>query len=307
MRAVLAIAFLLVFIVRTPKVLSSPKGRASWLACGFGGLGFLISDSFVPYTTVDSWLGGSNLTHLLRNLLLTTALWFLRQAVMQTIPARHKLNDAWKYSLYTLICGLAAIAVPFLIADTSGTSDSFMTERGSQPGVYIYAFVYMAFVALMGLDLVWALRGKWIGCLGLIRAGSFLIFASSVDEMLYITAVFTHTGSEGFLTFTRSAFSVIYVGVALIVVSLCIMAFHPLQRLTTAALQSLIRYHQNKIPGDANDQSPEQPALSTPRSKMYRSLILLHDLETQHKVTYGRFAQLMIAGARRQLSGNVGR
>lgn len=302
MKAVLATTLLIIFIVRTPRALSTPRGRSSWLACGLAGLGFLVADSFLPYATVDSWLGASNYTHLLRNLLLTSAAWFLRGAVVQAVPLHRRPPRDWKFSGLTLCCGLLAIATPFMLTDTAGTSSTFVTDRGEQLGVYLYAGIYMAFTALICLDVVWFLWGIRSGSLGFIRLGALIAVAACVDEIVYATAIWTQRGSPGFLQFTLTAFNAIYLGVAVMAMSLCALAFHPLQRLTIFALHTLIRYHHKHLPGFQNIHDVVSLAKTSPRSSMYHAVIELRDLEAQTDTTFGHYGRFVLSVAQCQMT-----
>lgn len=302
MKTVLATTLLIIFLVRAPRVLSTPRGRASWLACGFGGLGFLVADSFVPYATVDSWMGASNFTHLLRNLLLASAVWFLRGAVVQAGPPQRRPPMDWKFNPLTLCCALVAIAGPFVFADTAGTSSTFVTDRGGQWGVYLYAAIYMTFIALICLDVVWILRGVRSGALGFIRLGALIACVACLDEILYATAIWAQFGTPGFLQLTLNAFNAIYLGVALMVISLCALAFHPLQRLTIFALKTLLRYHRKKLPGFQSIHEGDGPAARNQRSAMYRAVIELRDVEAQTDTDFGRLGRFILSLAQRQMT-----
>lgn len=302
MKAVLATTMLIIFLLRTPRALFTPKGRSSWLACGLGGLGFLVADSFIPYATVDAWMGASNFTHLMRNLLLTSAVWFLRGAVVQAAPVQRRPPMDWKFNALTLCCGLVAIAAPFVFADTAGTSSSFVTDRGEQAGVYLYAGIYMAFIALICMDVVWILRGIRSGALALIRLGALIAFVACLDEILYVTAIWAQFGTPGFRQFILIAFNTIYLGVALMVMSLCALAFHPLQRLTIVALNNLLRYHRKQLPGFRSVHEDHGTATTNQRSTMYRAVIELRDLEAQTGTDFGRYGRFVLSLAQRQMT-----
>lgn len=305
MKVVLATTLFAVFLLRTPRALSNPRGRASWLACGLGGAGLLIADSYLPYATVDPWFGGMNIVHLLRNLLLTSALWFLHAAVVQVVPRNRLSPGNWKHSPWVLCGGLIAIALPFLIADTAGTSSNFVTDNGGQLAVFLYSAIYMAFVALICFDLVWILRGSWRGFLGLIRVGALIAGLASVDEIVYVTALWTDTGSESFRTITLVAFNAVYLGVALMIVSLSIMALgrtHPLQKLTTRALHGLIRHHTSGSRDYTSVHSADLDTDETNRAKMYRAYILFQDLESQLHPRTGLYTKAVLHVAQLQLT-----
>lgn len=305
MKIALATTLFVVFLLRTPRALSNPRGRPSWLASGLGGAGLLIADSYVPYATVDAWFGGTNSVHLVRNLLLTSALWFLHAAVAQVVPRIRISPGSWKLNPWVLVGGLTAISVPFFIADTEGTSSSFVTDHGSQLAIYLYSSIYMAFVALMCLDLVWLLRGSWKDFLGLIRIGALVAAIACIDEIVYVTALWTNTGSDAFRAITLVAFNTIYLGVALMILSLSVMALgrtHPLQKATTRALEGLVNHHSVSATDFSRIHTTDLAEAGTDRSRMYRAYITFRDLEAQPGVKAGLYARLVLHIAQLQLT-----
>lgn len=55
----------------SPALVSASLGFVALFTVGFA----------IPEGIVDSWLGGTNLLHLIRNLLFLSSMWFLRRAI----------------------------------------------------------------------------------------------------------------------------------------------------------------------------------------------------------------------------------
>lgn len=302
MKLLLAVLLCTTFVLRTPAALRNPRARASWAATGLGGFGLLITDTFAPYTDVDQWLGGMNFAHLIRSLLLSSSVWFLRSSIIQATGAALDRQRAWKYSPLTLLISLGAITLPFMLADTKGSSGSFVTEQGTQLGVYLYAVTYMFFVGLICLDIVFLLRGRWRSWLGLMRIGAIAAVIACLDEIIYATAVWASIGSQLFLSISFKAFNVVYLGVAFIILSLVMLAIKPVQLVqrTVAALLGLAvaRCARKKSrPESAND--PQEGRLVDPRTTVYRHVIALKDMEAQEGIPLGPFTtRILNAGER---------
>ena len=306
MKLILASLLCLIFILRTPSAIRNPRARVSWAATGLGGFGLLLTNTFAPYYEVDQWLGGMNLAHLARSLLLTSAIWFLRSSIIQATGTGPDRNHRWKYHPLTLCVALSAITLPFSLADTVGSSSgSFVTAEGTQLGVFLYASIYMTVVGLVCLDCVWLLRGRWHGWLGVMRIGAITAAIASLDEIIYATAIWTSLDQPIFLAVTYRAFNIIYLGVALIILSLAMLAIKPVQlvqRAISALLRmAVIRYNPNHARMESTYASDDERS-SDPRSTIYRNVIALKDVEAREGIRLGPITTLILSAGERSLT-----
>ena len=300
MKLLLAALLCAIFILRTPSAIRNPRARASWAATGLGGFGLLITDTFAPYVDVDHWLGGMNFAHLFRSLLLSSSVWFLRSSIVQATGSNPDRSRNWKYHPLTLVIALGAITLPFLLADTKGPSASFVTEEGTQLGVFLYAAIYMLSVGLICLDMVWLLRGRWRGWLGLMRVGAITAALACLDEIIYTIAVWSSIGTPMFLSISFTAFNIVYLGVALIILSLAMLAVKPVQLVQRAVAAMLglavARYNRRKLSPESIF-APHEEQTSDPRTTIYRNVIALKDIEAQGGLRLGSITtQILRAG-----------
>lgn len=302
MKFLLAGLLCAIFVLRAPSAIRNPRARASWAATGLGGLGLLITDTFAPYVSVDHWLGGMNFAHLIRSLLLSSSAWFLRSSIIQATGAGLIRTRSWKYHPLVLFAALGSITLPFLLADTRGSNASFVTEEGSQFGVFLYAAIYMLFVGLICLDMAWLLRGHWRGWLGLMRIGAITAALACFDEVTYAIAIWSSLGNPLFLSISFAAFNLVYLGVALIILSLAMLALKPVQLVqrTIAALleRSVARCNRKTLDMESIYAPHEEPS-SNPRTTIYRHVIALKDIEAQEGLRLGPItARILSAGER---------
>lgn len=302
MKLLLAALLCAIFVLRTPSAIRNPRARASWAATGLGGFGLLITDTFAPYVDVDHWLGGMNFAHLIRSLLLSSSVWFLRSSTIQATGTGLGQNRTWKYHPATLLIALGVITVPFMLADTNGSSSSFVTEEGTQLGVFLYAAIYMLFVGLICLDIVWLLRGRWRGWLGLMRVGAITAAVACLDEIIYATAVWVSIGDPLFLSVSFTAFNLVYLGVALIILSLAMLAIKPVQlvqRAVAALLGLAVARNNRKKHSSESIYAPHDERSGDARTTIYRNVIALKDIEAQEGLQLGPITtRILNAGER---------
>ena len=309
MKFLLASLLCIIFVLRTPSAIRNPRARVSWAATGLGGFGLLITNTFAPYYEVDQWLGGMNLAHLARSLLLTSAIWFLRSSIIQATGTGLYKNHRWKYHPLALCVALGAITLPFILADTVGSSSgSFVTAEGTQLGVFLYASIYMLVVGLVCLDCVWLLRGRWHGWLGVMRIGAITAAIASLDEIIYATAIWTSFENPLFLSVTFNAFNIIYLGVALIILSLAMLAIKPVQlvqrTVATLLIVAVARYNRNH-PDQENIYVPPADRSIDPRSTIYRNVIALKDIESREGIRLAPITTLILKAGERSLAKPV--
>lgn len=286
---------LLIVILRTKPAFSGPKhlqrkARPGWAAGLVATLAFLALGTVVPSATLDSWLGGTNWIHLVRNLLAVAAIWLLRDAVMilQESYDGRRYQRPKRQSPWVLGLLLIMIVLPFLFIDRGPTTDSsFMTDTLSQLPAVVYGSVYMLSMAWIGADMALALRGRWASFFALFITGGWAIVLASVDEIVYLVLGHLALGPGWLIELTRLAFyPLLYMGVALVAIGL---AVRPLGRRVEAAR---ISHHRRRLIKTINSKDDEiaqllwpdggpQAATGADVRDLYRFTIALRDWETK--------------------------
>jgi hypothetical protein len=135
-----------------------------------------------------------------------------------------------------------------------------------------------------------------------MRIGAIAAAIACLDEIIYATAVWASIGSQLFLSISFKAFNVVYLGVALIILSLVMLAIKPVQlaQRTVAALLGLaVARCAGKKSSHERTKDPQEGRLVDPRTKVYRHVIALKDMEAQEGIPLGPFTtRILYAGER---------
>ena len=89
LKAVACIFAAVAVVVRLPRVAQRRRVDFVWVGTALAALAFSANGVMVPERTVDAWMGGENIFHLIRNLLALSAVWCLRAALVQSLQRRH--------------------------------------------------------------------------------------------------------------------------------------------------------------------------------------------------------------------------
>lgn len=153
-------------------------------------MGAVIDDA-----VIDQAVGGFNLVHLIRNLLVTVAVWLVREGVFRAYAG--SCPERAKVSRHPAVLGVAlsVITAAFFLQEFMPTTGTFIPDAVHQPAVYVYATFYMAFLAALAVSVVRICvepqesRPVRVSA-RVMAAGMILIAAASVDEILYMTMRF---------------------------------------------------------------------------------------------------------------------
>lgn len=207
----------LIFVVRAPSVWRNPRGRAAWAASGVGALGLLTLGSVVPQTTLDGWLGGTNVINLVQNVCATTAFWCMLRASTADLPRRPLLAHP-----LALLGMVTAFTIPFAaIPDRGTTTFHFIVAGLDQTAMWLYATLYMASVAAITTTTL--VRGvpTGRGARGVFRVGLVLVTVASVEEIVSLTADHLVLGPPAVRDALRLAFDPpFYAGIVLVVAAM---------------------------------------------------------------------------------------
>lgn len=180
--AFLALAFLAV--VRLPALGRGGAGTLSELALLTGAGALFMVGTVLPLAVVDGWLGGTNVVSLLQNVLATLAIWFM------TMTAKNMAIGSWPAprAVVELIAVIVAFTIPFFLMDRGRTQDGFIRENAADGWLWLYASIYMAYVAYLMVRMYLALGSREPRPYAAVRVGAVLMCAASIAEILYLTA-----------------------------------------------------------------------------------------------------------------------
>lgn len=184
MEFVAFLALALLAIVRFPALRRGGAGTLSELALIAGAGALFMVGTVVPLTTLDGWLGGSNIVNLLQNVLATLAIWFMM------MTAKHMATGSWPAprAVWELIGVIAAFAIPFFLMNRGPTNEDFVRENAASGWLWLYASIYMAYVAYLMVRMFLALGERGARLYAVVRVGAILMGVASIIEILYLTA-----------------------------------------------------------------------------------------------------------------------
>ncbi|PSS43129.1 hypothetical protein C6401_13860 [Arthrobacter woluwensis] len=168
-----------VLVLRMIRCLSQhrPLGPA-YMATVLGAVALFSSGVLIPFTTLDAFLGGTNILHLLRNLAYTGGLWFLQLAVCQVAGAtEHRVKGA----AVAMICGVFTVC--FFVGQRTGTTERFMSDNVGDPWIWAYGSIYMAGILWLSLNIARVIPRKTPHMLP-FRIGGVLMALASIVELI---------------------------------------------------------------------------------------------------------------------------
>lgn len=150
-------ALCVLVLARAPVAFRRPVARPAWFAALLGVLGLLSIGVVIPIPVADSWLGGTNILHLLRTALPVAAFWFLRDAVALQVGRQPRRGGL------LILCGMLALqALVFFQIPSRGPSDIGFVDKHM---IYIQGFVWAVVyagqvvgIALAVVVLLWPMR-----------------------------------------------------------------------------------------------------------------------------------------------------
>ncbi|PPG67573.1 hypothetical protein C5C31_09230 [Rathayibacter rathayi] len=189
----ICLALLIVLVViRGPRAVSSKFARPVWWATATGVISLSTYGFPVSFAAYDAFLGGSNVTTLVRDLAATTAFWFFRKAVaLSDGSSRGRVSTRWG-----LVVLYASYTVPFSLIENPGPTEvDFVVNRLDQPAVWVYGTAYMCGIIWLSASAVFAARPDWRGVHAVFIAGYILVIIGCTIEVAFLTA--SHFGYGG--------------------------------------------------------------------------------------------------------------
>jgi hypothetical protein len=203
---VIQAAFWLLAVVFAARLYLVARHNASTAflgATGVGVVGLFCTGQIVPESTLDALIGGTNWLHLVRNLLVTAAVWLVREGVFSALSTEPEARQRVTRRPLFLAALLLAITIPFTLQSFVPTTDAFIPETVQQPAVYVYATVYMAILGGLGLSVLRVSIGPRDSrtvraSATVVGIGMGLMVLGCVDEIIYMSLRFL--GLQGSIT-----------------------------------------------------------------------------------------------------------
>lgn len=255
--------------------------KPSWLATLTGALSMA---TWISPTLLDSFLGGSNVLTLLRDVLAVLSFWFYREAVSRATGKRPTGDVRFgsaraKLIPWSLVSLVALFVVPFAsISDRGTTSPQFVIDRLDQSAMWLFTSLYMLVLILLSVDTVRMLVGEKSIKLRVILVGYCVVMAGCAVEIAYLTAA--HFGWGG-VTFRDSMYFAaelpFFAGIFIIGVAIAwnALAIWGQFRITLLRVIDLGRRVDNQL--TRNNRYVVALRSSDPRRDAYRHLIAIQN------------------------------
>jgi hypothetical protein len=207
----------IVFAVRLYFVARWGSSTAFLGAIGIGVLGLFLTGVVMPESSIDAALGGVNFLHLIRNLCVTSAVWLVREGIFAAYSPDVGYRSRFSHRPRAGGLAAAAITVPFLFQEFVRTSPKFVPENVQQLPVFVYACVYMSILALLAISVLRVcLRPQESLPVRLssrvVAAGMGLVALASVEEIVYMSMMYTQVGSSALQGLFYTMFSPLFYG-----------------------------------------------------------------------------------------------
>lgn len=168
-------------VVRAPGIHRSRARLLSWLALVSGSAAIFMTGAVVPLAVVDGWFGGTNVVNLAQNVLATIAVWCMARSTQAL-----RDHSSGRLNVLPLVVAIVAFSVPFLLMDRGSTSSDFIRENSADGWLWAYASIYMAYLAVVMIQLLAGIRGRTSWEYKPIRAGAVLMIVASLFEIVYL-------------------------------------------------------------------------------------------------------------------------
>jgi hypothetical protein len=304
---------------RLPQVVRRRRLDVVWVGTVLAALAFSANAVMVSEHTVDALLGGTNVFHLVRNLLALSAVWCLRAALVQSLQRK-----AWSRlrTLREAAVGAAlllALTIAFFAIDRGPTSVAFIPDHLHQGATVVYTVLIMAMggwnaanvaqVAFRELTLRQDRRDRllWPALWGLGAGGSMLMLGC-VLEAAY--AILGHLGAwDAVAAVLRSSFGPVFLpGAALVCLAVAWLGLCALgQRLQVGLRMDILRIAPVWKQVKADRWSPGgcppgwRSALSSDAQKvLYSSVIAIEDALRADNVSLSHKRRRTLAVAERR-------
>lgn len=171
-------------LIRLPALKRGGAGTLSALALITGAGALFMVGTVVPLQVVDGWFGGTNVVNLFQNVLATLAIWFMAMTAKR-MATGSKLGQRELLELIFVIC---LFMIPFALMDRGQTHENFVWAYAGDGWLWLYASIYMGYVAYLMACMLVSLRNRKARPYGVVRLGAVLMGTASVAEIIYLSA-----------------------------------------------------------------------------------------------------------------------
>ena len=290
-------------LLRIPSVVKVAEARASWVASMFGLAALYVLGTVTPLASIDSYLGGVNVTNLLQAIFALLAIFFFNDSVrrLANVPVR------WTY--YAPLLSIPIMIVSFaLIEDKGPTAADFIDSRMDQLATAAYSGTYMLALLFTVLRIIYMLRHKARGPYATFSAGLIVVAAACSCHLAYVV-LFHFSPWDAFAQAIGSWFDrLFYAGLSVTAAGwLILFLSKQLPKLRLWMIDALwltaLRIRVNA------DQSRVSPAWNlfneTLENGVYKSLIVLHNYQRGNLTTFPESVQGRISQIEAKLDAQV--
>jgi len=297
-------ALAVLVLLRAPVAFRRPAARPAWLATVLGLLGLLAIGVVIPIPVADSWLGGTNILHLLRTALPVAAFWFLRDAV-----ALQSGKKTSRGGSIVLVLMLAAQALIFFQIPARGPSSIFFVdEHMIYVQGFVWAVVYVSEIVWIALTMVVMLLPRWKGIYAAFIAGGLTTVAGGVALVVHCGQILAGVQAPGAGGIAWTLFSYLfYPGILVIVFGFVTITVRDFYRVASWKLAS---YRLTRALASYEDQGATQvvvadvPRAVNPILVAYRAAIQLRDLESLGGVRLKPHDTRLLASVERRMTAS---
>lgn len=282
-------------LLRIPSVVKVAEARASWVASMFGLAALYVLGTVTPLASIDSYLGGVNVTNLLQAIFALLAIFFFNDSVrrLANVPVR------WTY--YAPLLSIPIMIVSFaLIEDKGPTSADFIDYRMDQLATAMYSGTYMFALLFTVLRIIYMLRHKASGLYATFSAGLVVVAAAVSCHIAYVL-LFHFTPWDALAEAIGAWFDrLFYAGLSVTAAGwLILFLSKQLPRLRLWIIDALwLTALRIRVNADESRVSPAWDLFNeTLENGVYKSLIVLHNYQRGNMCPFpdpvqGRISQI---------------
>lgn len=297
-------ALAVLVLLRTPVALKRPAARPAWFATVLGLLGLLAIGVVIPIPVADSWLGGTNILHLLRTALPVAAFWFLRDAV--ALQGGKRTGRGGPLVLGLMLAAQALIF--FLIPDRGQSSIFFVDEHMIYVAGFVWAVIYVIEIVWIALTMVVMLLPMWKGIYAAFIGGGLATVVGGVALVAHCGLILAGAQAPGAGGIPWTLFNLLfYPGILIIVlgfVTITVRDFYRVARWRIADYRLTRALSTYERQSTAPPATLEMPRAASPVLGAYRAAIQLRDLESLDGVSLKPRDTRLLASVERRMTAS---
>lgn len=309
----------LAVLVRFPRVARRRRCDVVWVGTALAAVAFSANALMFSERTIDAWLGGTNMFHLMRTLVALSAMWCLRAALVQSLQRKHWSRSRMLKEGAVAAAVLLTLTMAFFTIDRGPTSGGFISDHLRQGGTMVYTVLIMAMGGWNAADvarvafreLIQRRGGRdhllWPALLGLGCGGCLLVLGAALAAGY---AVLGYLGTlDSVAQALGSAFGPVFMpGAALVCLAVVWVGVYAQgHRLRVGVRMDLLKIAPIwRRVGAARWSPGERPpgwrsaVSATPERSLYSAVIAIEDTLRTDDVSLSRGQQRALAAAERR-------